>query len=363
MYYTHYILSSKITHPGKLFFTYPTTRIDSNIDPCWSVFMLLVTGATGFLGGRLVRLLSELGHEVRASGRPGDSTELLEGLGCQWMPADLQDGPAVERLVEGVSDVFHVAGLVTFKPELYEAQHLVNVEGTRNLLRAARTAGVGRFIYTSTVNTLGIPAAGQVGDEDTPFNWGPWRLGYMDSKHAAEKLVVEAAAAGMDAVCLLPGTMFGPGDLFKNAGMYILQAAKGRMLVAPAGGTTVVHVDDVARGHLLAWQKGKASGRYILGGEQVDYRTLYTWITEEIGRRPPLVTVPRKVVRWTGRQAERLRRFTRLAIPFSEGLAVAATADLYYSSARAERELGYRARPARESIREAVDWYRQRGWI
>jgi dihydroflavonol-4-reductase len=325
--------------------------------------MLLVTGATGFLGGRLVRLLRELGHEVRATGRPGDSKELLEGLGCEWMPADLQDRPAVERLLAGVTDVFHVAGLVTFRPELYTTQLKVNVEGTRNLLQAGRDAKIRRFIYTSTINTLGIPATGQVGDEDTPFNWGPWRLGYMDSKHAAETLVVEAAAAGMDTVCLLPGTMFGPGDILKNAGMYILQAAKGRMLIAPAGGTTVVHVDDVARGHLLAWQRGKTSGRYILGGEHLDYRTLYTWITEELGRRPPLVTLPRAIVHWTGRQAGRLRRFLKLPIPFNEGVAVAATAELYYSSALAERELGYHARPARESIRDAVDWYRQRGWI
>jgi dihydroflavonol-4-reductase len=202
-----------------------------------------------------------------------------------------------------------------------------------------------------------------VGDEDTPFNWAPWRLGYMDSKHAAEKLVVAAAYDGMDAVCLLPGTMFGPGDIMKNAGMYILQAAKGRMLIAPAGGTTVVHVDDVARGHILAWQKGTTAQRYILGGEHVSYRTLYTWITEELGRRPPLMTLPQNVVRWTGRQAGRFRRYLKIPIPFNEGLAVAATAGLYYSSVRAERELGYRARPARESIRDAVDWYRRRGWI
>jgi dihydroflavonol-4-reductase len=324
---------------------------------------VLVTGATGFLGGRLARLLSAQGFEVRTTGLPRDPTEILEGLPCEHVPADLLDEGAVRRLVEGVEVVFHVAALVTFRPELYARQWQVNVEGTRFLLRAAGQARVRRLVYTSTVNTLGIPGPGQIGDEETPFNWGRWQLGYMDSKRAAEALVLTAAERDLDAVCVLPGTLFGPGDLHFSAGAYIREAARGRLLFAPPGGTVVAHVDDVARGHLLALERGTRGRRYILGGEPVSYATLFRWIHEELGRPGPLATLPAPVLRWAGRQADWLRFRLGVPIPFSEGLAVAASAHLSYSSARAERELGYSARPAREGVREAVAWYRARGML
>lgn len=322
---------------------------------------VLVTGATGFLGGRLARLLCAEGFSVRTTGLPRDPTELIADLPCEHVPADLLEAAAVERLVQGVEAIFHVAALVTFRPDLYATQWRVNVEGTRLLLEAARAARVRRFVHTSTVNTLGIPPPGQLGDEETLFDWGRWRLGYMDSKRAAEDLVHAAAAKDLDAVCVLPGTLFGPGDLHFSAGAYVREAARGLLLLAPPGGTVVVHVDDVARGHLLALERGERGRRYILGGEPVSYRTLFRWINEEVGRPGPVATVPAPLLRWAGRQADRLRDRLGLPLPFSEGLAVAGSALLYYSSARAERELGFSARPAREAVREAVAWYRARG--
>ncbi|MBI5477410.1 MAG: NAD-dependent epimerase/dehydratase family protein [Deltaproteobacteria bacterium] len=322
----------------------------------------LVTGATGFLGGRIARLLREAGHEVRTTGRPGDPTDALDGLGCSFVPCDLLDGDATRRAVQGIEVVFHVAAMVTFDPSLYERQVRVNVEGTRLLLDAARAARVRRFVHTSTVNTLGIPPAGTVGDESTAFDWGRWHLGYMDSKKAAEDLVLAAARADLDAVCVLPGTMFGPGDRFFSAGTYVREGARGRLVLAPPGGTTVVHVDDVARGHLLALERGQRGSRYELGGDPVSYRTLFTWIAEEVGRPPPRATLPATALRLGGRAGDALRALG-LPLPFSEGLAVAGCAELYYSSARAARELGYAWRPAREGVRDAVAWYRERGLL
>lgn len=322
---------------------------------------ILVTGATGFLGGRLTRALCGQGHAVRALGRPGDPTDALEGLACDFSAVDLLDEPGMARAVAGVDTIFHVAALVTFQPRRYAAQLRINVEGTRLLLFAARRAGVRRFVHTSTVNTLGIPPAGEVGDEDTPFDWGPWRLGYMDSKKRAEDLVT-AAARDLHTVSVLPGTFFGPGDRFFSAGTYVREAARGRLLLALPGGTTVVHVDDVAQGHLLAWERGARGGRYVLGGEHVSYQTLFTWIAAELGRRPPLGVLPAGLLRRAGRLADRLRRLG-LPMPASEGLAVAGCSRLHYSSARAERELGYAHRPAREGIRDAVRWYQARGLI
>jgi len=321
----------------------------------------LVTGATGHLGGRIARLLREAGHEVRATGRPGDPVDELEATGCESVPCDLLDADTTRRAVQGVEVVFHVAAMITFDPKLYDAQVRVNVEGTRLIVEAARAARVRRLVYTSTVNTLGIPPAGTRGDESTSFDWGRWRLGYMDSKKAAEDVVVEAARE-LDAVCVLPVTMFGPGDRFFSAGTYVREGARGRMILAPPGGTTVAHVDDVARGHLLALERGRRGGRYVLGGDDVSYRTLYAWITEEVGRPPPRATIPEPVLRLAGRASDGLRRLG-VPIPFGEGLAVAGCSELYYSSALAERELGYTWRPAREGIRDAVAWYRDHGLL
>lgn len=320
---------------------------------------VLVTGATGHLGGRLVRELTSHGYRVRASGRPGDPLTALEGLECEIVLGDLLDAGARRRLVAGVDAVCHVAAWVTFQPAHYDAQMQVNVEGTRGLLEAAREAGVRRFLNTATVNTLGIPpVAGTSGDEDTPFDWGPFHLGYMDSKHAAEAAVLAASAPGFETLSVNPGTMFGPGDVFGSAGTYLLEAAKGRLLLALPGGTTVAHVDDVARGHRLALAKGRPGARYVLGGEAVPYALLFRWINRALGRVGPVATVPAPLLRAAGRVADALRDGLGLPVPFGAGLAEAACAPLYYSSARAARELGYVSRPAREAVEDAVAWYR-----
>jgi dihydroflavonol-4-reductase len=219
---------------------------------------------------------------------------------------------------------------------------------------------VRRFVHTSTVNTLGRPPRGTIGDEGTPFDWGLLRLGYMDSKRASEEAVLEAAGDGLDALAVLPGTMFGPGDINANAGSYVLQAARGRLLLAPPGGTSVVHVDDVARGHLLALRRGARGARYILAGENLRYRELFALIASELGVRPPLATLPASALRAVGLAARWAER-AGVDLPAGEGALVAAGAELFYSSARAQRELGYEFRPAREAVRDAVRWYRAQG--
>jgi dihydroflavonol-4-reductase len=322
---------------------------------------VLVTGATGFVGGRLTTLLQRAGYEVRASGHPRDPTQDLR-LGCDYRPVDLLDADAVARLVDGVEAVFHVAAMVTFGPRLYAQQWQVNVEGTQHVIDACRRAGVRRLVYTSTVNTLGIPARGEVGDEHTPFNWQRWGLGYMDSKHAAQQRVLDAVADGLDAVCVLPGTMFGPGDRFFSAGTYVREAARGRLVLAPPGGTTVAHVDDVAEGHLLALERGRPGAWYVLGGDHLSYETLFRVINEAVGRPGPFGVVPAWLLRWGGRAADQMRRLG-LPIEASEGLAVAGCAPLYYDSRRAREALGYHPRPAIEGIHDSVAWYRNQGLI
>ncbi len=323
---------------------------------------VLVTGATGFLGGRLARLLCRAGFEVRASGHPRDPTDDLDELGCEYRPVDLLDADGVATLVEGMEAVFHVAALVTFQPRLYALQRRVNVEGTQRVIDACRAAGVRRLVYTSTLNTLGIPAPGTLGDEDTPNNWAVYGLGYMDSKAAAESLVVDAASSGLETVCVLPGTMFGPGDRFFSAGIYVREAARGLLVLAPPGGTTAAHVDDVAEGHLLALRRGQSGQRYLLGGDHLSYATLFRVINEAVGRPGPFGVLPAWLLRGGGRLADGLRKLG-LPLEASEGLSVAGCSGLYYDSRRARETLGYRTRPAVEGIHDAVRWYRMQGLI
>lgn len=325
---------------------------------------LLVTGGTGMLGSRITRLLLQRGHEVRITYHPSDTTAAVDGLGwIEHHPADLLDERAIRRAVTGVAAIFHTAALVSFQPRDYARQQLVNVEGTRLLLREAARAGVARFVYTSTVNTLGIPApAGAVGDEETPFDWQRHRLGYMDSKRAAEQLVLEAAAR-MDTVCALPGTFFGPGDVNLNAGTYVVAVSRlpGLWFALP-GGTTVAHVDDVAQGHLLAWERGRRGERYVLGGEPASYAELSACIAEALGQGHKRgVVMPAALLRRVGRAASWLHERAGLPAPLTEGLVEAGCARLYYSSARAVRELGWSFRPWREAVRDSVAWLRETG--
>ncbi|MBN1947174.1 MAG: NAD-dependent epimerase/dehydratase family protein [Bradymonadales bacterium] len=320
---------------------------------------VLITGGTGLLGSRLARLLLDRGARVRIGYRPGDITRAVDGLELDHCPADLLDPVGIRKAVQGVEVVFHTAALVSFDPEAYQSQMRVNIGGTRLLLAEAARAGVRRFLYTSTVNTLGIPADGQLGDEQTPFDWSRFRLGYMDSKRDAERLVLQAARQGLDAVCLLPGTFFGPGDVHLNAGAYIRLISRVPVLVAPPGGTTAVHVDDVARGHLLALEKGRPAERYILGGVPISYFELFRMIGRLLGRPQPRWVLPRGPLVLLGRGASILRSASRLPVPLTEGLVVAACSPLYYSSAKAAQELGWTFGPLEEAIREAIEWYRR----
>ena len=326
--------------------------------------LTLVTGISGHLGSRLVRLLVEKGERVRGSYRPGDNPGPAADLLDEAMPCDALDRAGVERLVQGVDRVFNVAAMVTFDPSLYERQVRVNVEGTRRLVEAAAQAGVRRLVHTSTVNTLGIPLPGRVGDEQTPSNWQRYGMGYMDSKRESEALVLAANVPGaLETLAVLPGTMFGPWDVNDNGGTYIKLAARGVLLAAPPGGTSVVHVDDVARGHILAMEQGQAGRRYVLGGENLTYRRIFTLIARALDRRGPLLTLPMMAAAPLARLSDRLRERTGLPLKLQEGQLVAASSRLFYSSERAIKELGYTFRPAPEALEDAVRWYEETGRI
>ena len=325
----------------------------------------LVTGATGFVGSAVARRLIANGIAVRALARPASDKRNLAGLECEIATGDLNDDASVKAALAGCDALFHVAAdyrLWVPKPaEIYRT----NVEATERLLSAARAAGVGRIVYTSSVATLGLNEDGTPADEDTPSALEEMIGHYKRSKFLAEEAVKRLVReAGLDAVIVNPSAPVGPRDLRPTpTGKMILDAARGKMPAYVDTGLNVVHVDDVAEGHLLAFRRGRAGERYILGGENLALRAILAEVAALVGRRPPSLRLPHGLVLPIAYVAEAVARLTGAEPAVTVDGAKLARKHMYFSSAKAERELGYRARPAQSAIADAVAWFRANGYL
>jgi len=322
----------------------------------------LVTGATGFVGAAVARALIREGWEVRALARKGSDRRNVQDLPLQVVEGDLADRGSLDRAVAGCEALFHVAAdyrLGAFDPhQLYQT----NVEGTRNILEASRQAGVRRVVYTSSVATVGIPRDGSPGNEDTPVGVADMIGHYKRSKFLAEQVVREAALGGPPVVIVNPSTPIGPGDVKPTpTGQLVLDAAAGRMPAYVDTGLNIVHVDDVAAGHLLAFHRGQPGERYILGGQDLTLRQILIEIAGLVGRKPPAIRLPTGVVLPIAYVAEAFARITgrpgRITV---EGVRMSRK-HMFFSSDKAKRELGYEWRPPTEALRDAIAWLREQG--
>ena len=324
----------------------------------------LVTGATGFVGAAVARALCERGWQVRALVRTGSDPRNLQALPLELATGDLTDPPSLARAVAGCEALFHVAadyrlGVADPGP-LYRS----NIEGTRNVLDAAHRAGVKRIVYTSSVATVGIPADGSPGTEDTPVALTDMVGHYKRSKFLAEELVREMVRAGAPVVIVNPSTPIGPGDIKPTpTGQMVVDAAAGRTPAYVDTGLNVVHVDDVARGHLLALNFGRRGERYILGGQDLSLREILQLVGEHTGRPASNVRLPHWAVYPIAAVSEAVavvtRREPRVTL---DGLRMAKK-HMYFSSAKAERELGYSFRTAEAAIADAIDWFITHGYL
>ncbi len=324
----------------------------------------LVSGATGFVGAAVARVLLAEGWQVRALTRPGSDLSNLEGLPVEIAVGDLTRPGSLEPAAADCRALFHVAADYRLGARNPEELYRTNVEGTRNILAAARRAGVARSVYTSSVATIGIPRDGTPGDEATPAELEAMIGHYKRSKFLAERAVLEEARAGQSVVIVNPSTPVGPGDVKPTpTGQVVLDAACGRMPAYVDTGLNIVHVDDVARGHLLAFQRGLAGERYILGGEDMTLRQILAEIARLVGRSPPRVRLPYAAVLPIAYVAEALARVSgRTGRITLEGVRMSRK-HMFFSSAKARRELGYTWRPPVQAFADAVQWFRQRGLI
>ena len=322
----------------------------------------LVTGATGFVGAAIAKTLIASGWQVRVLARAGSDRGNLRQLAAQVVEGDLNDLGSLELALEGCTALFHAAADYRLGARDPKPLYLTNVEGTRNILSAARKVGVQRTVYTSSVATIGIPTDGTPGEERSPVALSDMIGHYKRSKYLAEEVARDAARAGMSVVIVNPSTPVGPGDIKPTpTGQLVLDAASGRMPAYVDTGLNIVHVDDVAAGHLLAFERGKTGERYILGGEDMTLRMILEQITRLVGRKPPRIRLPYAAVLPIAYVAEAFAKVSgRSGRVTVEGVRMSRKR-MFFSSARAATELGYRWRPPLEAFEEALSWFRERG--
>ena len=324
----------------------------------------LVTGATGFLGSHVARALLARGEDVRVLVRPSSDLHALEGLAVERMQGDLRDRASLDRAMQDVRHVYHVAAdyrLWARNPrEIYES----NVTGTSNLLDSARSAGVQKFIYTSTVATIAVPREGTLPNEETQSSLGEMIGEYKRSKFAAEQCALRAAEAGQPVVIVNPTTPVGPGDWKPTpTGKIIVDFLNGRMPGYVDTGLNFVPVEDCARGHLLAAEKGRAGQRYILGGSNLTLKQMLEMLAAVSGRSAPRWKFPYVLAYAAGCVDTGVSRLLgrEPQIPL-EGVRMARH-KMFVDASKAQRELGFVPGPIEAAFDRAAAWYESNGYV
>jgi len=324
---------------------------------------VLVTGATGFIGGNLARELWRRGDDVRALVRPGSNRLTIEDTGIVPVEGDILDRPSVDRAVQGCEAVFHVAAAYTFWSRNPAEVSRTNVAGTINVLEAAKQAGVSRTVYTSTVGTIGIPKDG-LGTEDTALDPKSLHGRYKGSKYLAEQEALSRAAE-MPLVVVNPTAPVGPWDVKPTpTGKMILDFLRRKVPAYLKTGMNLVDVADVVEGHILALEKGRPGERYILGNRNVSLKEIFDILSSLTGLSAPRIRAPYWLVVGVG-YADRFVEGTLLrrepAIPV-EGV-LASKTPAYVSCEKAVRELGQPQRPIEDALQQAIDWFVSHGYV
>ena len=327
--------------------------------------LVLVTGASGFVGSAVARIAQQKGYAVRVLVRPTSPRTNVADLDAEIVTGDMRDETSMRAALRGVRYLLHVAAdYRLWAPDPDEIER-ANLEGAVATMRAARAEGVERIVYTSSVATLKVTSAGDPSDENRPLTAEQAIGVYKRSKVLAERAVERMIAdEGLPAVIVNPSTPIGPRDVKPTpTGRIIVEAALGKIPAFVDTGLNLVHVDDVAHGHFLALEHGRIGERYILGGENLPLQQMLADIAQMTGRKAPTIALPRWPLYPLALGAEAVAKFTKKE-PFVtvDGLRMSKN-KMYFTSAKAERELGYRARPYREGLRDALDWFGSAGYL
>jgi dihydroflavonol-4-reductase len=325
----------------------------------------LVTGASGFIGSAVARTLAARQHRVRLLVRPTSDRRNLAGLDAEVVTGDLTDPDSLARAAAGCRYVLHLAADYRFWVPDPDAMLRANVDGAVAMVRAAALAGAERIVYCSSVAALGQIGDGTPADEATPTNQADFVGIYKRSKYLAEIAVLELARRdGVPVVVVNPAAPVGPRDIKPTpTGKMIRDAASGRVPAYIDTGLNIVHVDDVAEGHVLALEKGRVGERYVLGGENMLLKDLLALVADVVHRRPPFIRLPEAVVWPAAFVMEKLATATGIAPMMTRDHLKMARKKMFYSSAKATAELGYHPRPVRLAVEDAVAWFRANGML
>ncbi|MEA2771466.1 MAG: dihydroflavonol-4-reductase [Acetobacteraceae bacterium] len=325
----------------------------------------LVTGATGFVGSAVARVLAARGHTLRLLVRPASDRRNLAELDAEVVIGDLTDPDSLVRAAAGCRYVLHVAADYRFWVPDPDAMLRANVDGALAMVRAAAQAGAERIVHCSSVAALGQIGDGTPADEATPTNEADFVGIYKRSKYLAEKAVLELARRdGLPVVVVNPAAPVGPRDIKPTpTGKMIRDAAAGRVPAYIDTGLNIVHVDDVAEGHVLALEKGRVGERYVLGGENMLLKEILALVSDVVHRRPPRICLPEAVVWPAALVMEKLAKVTGIAPMMTRDHLKMARKKMFYSSAKAAAELGYHPRPVRSAVEDAVVWFRANGML
>ena len=323
-----------------------------------------VTGATGFLGAHVARVLAEQGAELRLLVRPTSDLRNLEGLNADRVTGDLRSPASLEKGISGCEVVFHVAADYRLWVRDPEQMYRSNVEGTRALLEAARKNGVRRVVYTSSVATMGFSSNGRIADEDSPVTLADMIGHYKRSKFMAERIALEAGRSGQDVVVVNPSTPVGEMDIKPTpSGRIVVDFLKKKFPAYVDTGLNLVDATECARGHVLALQKGRSGERYILGGENLTLKQILDKLAAITGLPSPSVKVPYVLALATGVCDEVVTGWIRGREPRATIDAVRmGRKKMFVSSAKAESELGWQMVPVDDALRRAASWFRAKSY-
>lgn len=320
---------------------------------------VLVTGATGFVGSHLVRRLNARGIRPRVLVRPTSNRYNLQDLDAEVIEGDLLDYASVVQALDGCTRLYHAAGFVSPRPSHRQRLFDSNVRATENAMDAAAEVGVERIVYLGSTTAIGVSEGPHPITEDAPYNLGGTGIGYFEAKRASELAVRRRIEDGLPVVSVYPGYCLGPGDVYLSSSRIITAFCKGQIFFAPKGGMTFVDVRDAAEALALGMEKGRIGERYFAGGYPLTYREFFERLASIDGRRAPRLTMPN----WL------LHVLCVIGEPLTDGdvfsrlFYMAMSRYHWYDSGKAQRELGWTMRPLDETLRDALAWLRQEGYI
>lgn len=329
---------------------------------------VLVTGATGFLGQWMTRRLLDEGFDVRVLIRSRAKLEELEGLKLEVAEGDITNFDSLDQACRGVGGVFHLAGLIAYSKAQRAAMEQVNVQGTKNVIRAiqknGQENGPARMLHLSSVTAIGAGfTKNDVLNEQSPFNIHHLNLGYFETKHDAEVAVFDAVRAGtLDAVAINPSTIYGPGDAKKGSRGAQLKVARGKMPFYTPGGVNVVHVDDVVDLCIKAFRHGRAGERTIACSENLTIQETFERIAKLAGVKPPSIGLPRAAIFALGKVGDVMESFGKKG-PLNTENAWTSTMYHWFSHEKATRDFGFKPRPAQEALEASIRWSRDHGLL